>query len=85
MRKRKPDEIKDYDSQDTTDWINRSKTLSIKDLGFRLPPAAPTQVVSIRLPTPLLNELRARASTQDIPYQALIKLILARSLRRLAA
>lgn len=85
MKKKKIAEIKDYDSQDTTDWINRSKRLSIKDLGFRLPPAPPTQVVSIRLPTPLLNELRARASTQDIPYQALIKLILAKSLRRLAA
>lgn len=85
MKKKKLREIRDYDSQDTTGWINRSKKLSLRELGFTLPPTPPTQVVSIRLPTPLLNKLRAQASAQDIPYQALIKWILAKSLRRLAA
>lgn len=77
--KKKRHEIKDYDDNDTTAWIDPHKSLSLKDLGFKLPPSPPTQVVSIRLPTPLLNQLRARASAQDIPYQALIKIILARS------
>ena len=79
MKKRR--EIRDYDDADTTEWVDRSKRLTLKDLGLKLPPTRPTQVVSIRLPTPLLNRLRARASAQDVPYQALIKLLLARSLR----
>ncbi len=81
MKKRKR-EIPDYDSEDTTSWIDRSRELSLKHLGFKLPPSPPTQVVSIRLPTQLLNQLRAAASSQDVPYQALIKLLLTQSLRR---
>ena len=82
--KKKHKEIKDYDETDTTSWIDSSKCISLKDLGFKLPPLPPTQVVSIRLPTALLNKLKALASTNDIPYQALIKMLLARSLKRLA-
>lgn len=81
--KRKHHEVKEYDDNDTTEWIDPSKPLSLKKLGVKLPPTAPTQVVSIRLPTALLNRLRAIASSQDIPYQALIKLILAKSTKRL--
>jgi predicted DNA binding CopG/RHH family protein len=80
--KKKRREIKDYDENDTAAWIDRSKRLDLEDLGFKLPPAPPTQVISIRLPTPLLNQLRAQASAQDIPYQALIKLLLARSIKK---
>jgi len=80
MKKRER-KITDYDTTDTTPWINPSKKLSLKDLGFQLPPTPPTQVVSIRLPTPLLNQLRAKASAQDIPYQALIKILLSKSLQ----
>ncbi len=81
--KHKHREVKDYDDNDTTEWIDPSKPLSLKKLGLKLPPTAPTQVVSIRLPTALLNRLRAIASSQDVPYQALIKLILAKSIKRL--
>ncbi len=81
--KRKHHEIHDYDENDTTAWVDPSRPLSLKKLGLKLPPTAPTQVVSIRLPTSLLNRLRAMASSQDIPYQALIKLILAKSIRKL--
>ncbi len=80
--KKKHHEILDYDSTDTISFINRSKKLSLKKLGFKLCPTPPTQVISIRLPTPMLNQLRARASAQDVPYQALIKTLIAQSLRR---
>ncbi|MBI2338904.1 MAG: hypothetical protein HYU99_00850 [Deltaproteobacteria bacterium] len=82
--KKKLREIKDYDEQDTTPWINPSKNLSLKELGLKLPPAPPTQVISIRLPTSLLNELRAKASAEDIPYQALIKHLLSKTLKKAA-
>lgn len=84
MKKSKKREIKDYDEAETTQFINPKKSLSLKDLGFKLPPIPPTQVVSIRLPTPLLNEIRAAASAQDVPYQALIKMILRKSLKHAA-
>lgn len=83
--KKRHQEIKDYDDQDTTNWINRSKPLALEDLDFKLPPLAPTQVVSIRLPTTLLNKLKALASANDVPYQALIKILLARSIKKTVA
>lgn len=76
--KRKPREMTDYDDTDTTSLIRPDHRLTLKDLGFKLPPTPPTQVVSIRLPTVLLNRLRAWASARDVPYQAVIKMVLSR-------
>lgn len=72
-------EIQDYDAQDTSSAINRSEALKFEDLGLKLPEPPPTQVVSIRLPSELLNEIRAVGSQRDVPYQALIKLWLSKS------
>ena len=74
--------IGDYDAVDTANMIDPSKQLKFEDLGLRLPEVPPTQVISIRLPSPLLNELRAISSETDIPYQALIKLLLSESVSR---
>jgi hypothetical protein len=74
--------IGDYDAVDTSGMIDPSKPLKFEDLGLRLPDVPPTQVVSIRLPSALLNELKAISSETDIPYQALIKLILSRSVSK---
>ena len=76
-RKVRSQVIVDYDNSDTTSFVNGNKPLLFSDMGVSLPKPPPTQVVSIRLPTPLLNELRALGSEQDVPYQALIKLFLA--------
>jgi predicted DNA binding CopG/RHH family protein len=75
-------EIADYDSHDTTAMIDRRRRLSLEKLGLELPKVPPTQVVSIRLPSELLNQIKAFASARDVPYQALIKLLLAESLER---
>jgi len=72
-------EITDYDTTETTTLIDRQRRLKLQDLGFKLPPTAPSQVVSIRLPTRLLNVIRARASALDVPYQAFIKLALSKA------
>lgn len=80
--KKHPREIKDYDELDTTQLINTKKSLHLKDLGFELPKQPPTQVVSLRLPTALLNRLRAQATQQDIPYQSLIKVILSQAAQK---
>ena len=75
-------EIRDYDTRDTSTMIDRDKPLTFEDLGLELPKPPPTQVVSIRLPSALLNQLKAFASARDVPYQALIKLLLAESLAK---
>jgi predicted DNA binding CopG/RHH family protein len=65
--------IRDYDRTDTSVMIDKQKRLRFDDIGLELPPVAPTQVVSIRLPTELLNEIKAIGSRDDVPYQAIIK------------
>lgn len=74
-------EIKDYDEVDTTSLIDPKRRLTLENLGFKLPATPPSQVVSIRLPTRLLNQIRSKASTMDIPYQAFIKMALNRVVR----
>lgn len=69
--------VDDYDAVDVTNMINTAKPLKFEDLGLRLPAQSPTQVVSIRIPTELLNEVKAISSQRDVPYQAIIKLVLA--------
>jgi hypothetical protein len=58
-KSKKAKEILDYDSTDTTSMIDKRTSLSFEDLNLELPPTPPTQVVSIRLPTELLNEIKA--------------------------
>jgi hypothetical protein len=74
--------IDDYDAAETAGMIDSSKPLKFADIGLRLPEVPPTQVISIRLPSALLNELRAISSEADIPYQALIKLFLSESISK---
>jgi len=68
--------ISDYDTADTSVIIDPSKQLRLEDLDLKLPEVPPTQVISIRLPSALLNEIRAIGSERDIPYQGLIKMFL---------
>lgn len=79
---KKPGEITVYDAHDTTAWIDAAQPKSLQDLNIQLPDTPPTEVVSLRLPTRLLKSLRAWASNQDIPYQALIKLFITQGMRR---
>ena len=74
--------VRDYDSVETSEMIDESIPLKYEDLGLKLPEVPPTQVISIRLPSSLVNELRAISSETDIPYQALIKLFLSESVVR---
>lgn len=75
-------EITDYDARETSTMIDVGKPLTLREIGIDLPKVPPTQVVSIRLPSALLNQIKAYASARDVPYQALIKLLLAESLER---
>jgi len=80
-KNKKTKEIVEYDSTDTSTMIIKKNRLRLEDIGLILPSAPPTQVISIRLPTELLNELKALGSRDDVPYQALIKIMLADGIR----
>jgi len=72
-----------YDNADTTAFIDQSNPVKFEDIGLTIPPTPPSQVVSIRLPTKLLNVIRAIGSEMDVPYQALIKQFLFESVKKL--
>lgn len=77
MKKKKENEVKVYDSQDTSHFIDRKQKMILADLGIELPPESPTKVLSLRLSTSLLNKIKAYASQNDVPYSAMIKMLLA--------
>jgi hypothetical protein len=78
-------EVNDYDEIDVAGVIGGQKSLQFKDLGLRLPETPPTQVISIRVPTQLLNEIRAISSQKDVPYQGLIKMYLSEAVTKAKA
>lgn len=41
-----------------------------------------TETISIRMPQSMLNEIKMLANRQDVPYQSLIKMILAEKLAK---
>lgn len=62
------------DSADYVDWGRAARV--------RLPELKPsTATISLRLPGPLLDELKALANERDVPYQSLLKIFLAERLQ----
>lgn len=68
-----------WQEHDSTDYIDWS---AAKKAAFpELKPS--TKTISLRLPERLLSELKIIAHKQDIPYQSLIKILLARDVKQL--
>ncbi len=62
-------------SHDSTDYVDWSKARHI-----RFPNLKPsTKTISLRLPQGLLEDIKIMANRQDVPYQSLIKILLARA------
>lgn len=59
------------DSADFIDW-SRASIASFPNL------KPSTRSISLRLPEDLLNEIRILANREDVPYQSLMKIFLAR-------
>ena len=58
-----------HDSTDYIDWDEANAVV--------FPQLKPTtKSISLRLPLPMLNELRLLANKRDVPYQSLIKMFL---------
>jgi len=64
-----------HDTADYFDW-SRAVRPTLPDL------RPSTAVISIRLPVPLLEELKVLANKRDVPYQSLMKVFLAERIAR---
>ena len=60
--------------EDSTKYIDWSKAVSASFSNLK--PSAET--ISLRLPASLLSEIKILAHKEDVPYQSLIKIMLAR-------
>ncbi len=59
-----------HDSADYIDWTKAKRV--------RFPNLKPsTKIISLRLPENLLNDIKILANKEDIPYQSLMKMLLA--------
>jgi predicted DNA binding CopG/RHH family protein len=68
---------------DSTDYIDYSKANRVT-IKFDPSVEEPVKLISIRLPREMLNKLKAMATKRDVPYQSLIKMILAEKLEKAA-
>jgi predicted DNA binding CopG/RHH family protein len=67
-----------WETHDTTDYVDWSKA---QDASF--PDLKPTTTtISLRIPSGLLSELKILANKHDVPYQSLLKVLLAESVAR---
>ena len=62
-----------WETHDTTDYVDWSQGRIV-----RFPNLKPTTTtISLRLPAPLLADLKALANKRDVPYQSLLKVFVA--------
>src|SRR2546422_10166060 len=64
-----------HDSTEYVDW-SRAKAPVFPNLH------PSTETISLRLPAPLLADLKALANERDVPYQSLLKVFLTEQVRR---
>lgn len=62
-----------WETHDSTDYVDWSTATVVS-----LPSLRPsTETISLRLPAPLLSDLKALANKRDVPYQSLLKVFVA--------
>jgi predicted DNA binding CopG/RHH family protein len=65
-----------HDSADYIDWAKAKRA--------QFPSLKPsTKTISLRLPEGLLNEIKILANKEDVPYQSLMKVILAQGIEKI--
>lgn len=78
-------EMEFWATHDSTDYVDWSRAKPV--IFSRLKPT--TQTISLRLPEPLIANLKMLANQRDVPYQSLLKVFLseriAQEIRGLAA
>ncbi len=62
-----------WETHDSVNYVDWSKATSMS-----FPSLKPsTETISLRLPAPLLSDLKALANKRDVPYQSLLKVFVA--------
>ncbi len=81
LRQRKPipsfrseqEEREFWETHDTTDYVDWSQGRIVRFSNLK----PTTTTISLRLPTPLLADLKVLANKRDVPYQSLLKVFVA--------
>ncbi len=66
-----------WETHDSTDYVNLSKAKSVRFPNLK----KTTKSISIRLPVDMIDALKVKANSMDVPYQSLIKMILSEGLK----
>jgi predicted DNA binding CopG/RHH family protein len=61
-----------WENNDTLDYFEASKVKMVRFPNLK----KTTKSISIRLPIDMLDELKVKANSMDVPYQSLIKMLL---------
>ena len=65
-----------WETHDSTDYIDWSKAKQVSFPNLK----KSTKTISLRLPADMLERLKVKANSMDVPYQSLIKMILQKEL-----
>ena len=66
-----------WSKHDTTDYVDWSKAKRVK-----FPNLKPSiRSISLRLPESMINDLKILANKRDVPYQSLLKILLAEKIK----
>ncbi len=61
-----------WENNDSMDYLDTSKVRKVRFPNLK----KTTKSISIRLPVDMLDELKVRANSMDVPYQSFIKMLL---------
>ena len=62
-----------WETHDSTDYVDWSQAQFVRFANLK----PSTETISLRLPSPLLSDLKALANKRDVPYQSLLKVFVA--------
>ena len=66
-----------WSKHDSTDYVDWSKATPVRFPNLK----ATSRTISIRLPESLIEEIKVLANKQDVPYQSMLKILLANKVR----
>ena len=66
-----------WENNDTLDYFDESKVKKVLFPNLK----KTTKSISIRLPVDMIDALKVKANSMDVPYQSLIKMLLQNGLR----
>ena len=75
--KNEDEEAEFWNTHDSTEYVDWSKAVHVE-----FPNLKPTtKTITLRLPVNLLNSIKTLANKKDVPYQSLMKILLAQKVK----